>query len=523
LAPLLLFSLLLLPAAEASAEPTAAAHGRVVVVGVDGLSWNVVDAMIARAELPALAALAARGVHARLATVEPVISPTVWTSIATGRSPAAHGITSFFASTLDVRVPTAFERLAASGARVGLYDWLATWPPARLPRGFVIPGWIRRDPSVDPPDVFARAGTTPFTWVVDDLKQPRDFALQAADEVRKKAPRFVALLSRFELDVAAVTFYCVDATSHRFWQPAFPAEPGAAPVIHEAMRGVDRSVGEIVAALRPDDALIVLSDHGFQARPDGPSNVWTTHLHPVLAAAGFDPARDGFVEQSGFQTAVVRVVPGPWDARESTLARLRAFFESARTAAGEPLYRVLTVDVAQPPPGVPGTGLRRRLETLAVRAFLWWLQVRFELPAHAWLVVQHRDDVLSSLAADSRVQIGGRELALSELLHLDTFSGGHDPTGVFLAAGPAFRHEDRRLDVSVLDVAPLVFQLAGRPIPDDLEHALRRDLLDPAWLAAHPPRSAPAASVATVPHPASRTGASDAELEERLKALGYLE
>jgi hypothetical protein len=75
----------------------------------------------------------------------------------------------------------------------------------------------------------------------------------------------------------------------------------------------------------------------------------------------------------------------------------------------------------------------------------------------------------------------------------------------------------------VLDVAPLLFQLAGRPIPDDLEHALRRELLDPAWLAAHPPRSAPAASVATVPHPASRTGASDAELEERLKALGYLE
>ena len=31
-----------------------------------------------------------------LETVEPVISPTVWTSIATGRSPEAHGITSFF-------------------------------------------------------------------------------------------------------------------------------------------------------------------------------------------------------------------------------------------------------------------------------------------------------------------------------------------------------------------------------------------------------------------------------------------
>ena len=104
----------------------------------------MIDPLIAEGALPHFAALAKDGVSADLATVEPVNSPTVWTSIATGRSPEAHGITNFFDTALDRQVPTVFERLAAGGRRVGLYDYLATWPPpsfaARL-----------RDPRLDPP------------------------------------------------------------------------------------------------------------------------------------------------------------------------------------------------------------------------------------------------------------------------------------------------------------------------------------------------------------------------------------
>lgn len=69
--------------ASARAEP------RVVLIGVDGGSWNLIDRAWRRGELPELRALARRGVQAELATVEPTNSPTVWTSIATGwvRSP----------------------------------------------------------------------------------------------------------------------------------------------------------------------------------------------------------------------------------------------------------------------------------------------------------------------------------------------------------------------------------------------------------------------------------------------------
>lgn len=79
-----------------------------------------------------LAAGLALGATAELDTVEPVISPVVWTNIATGRSPRAHGVSGFLTSRRQLRVPTAFERIAAAVQRVGLYEWLVTWPPPRF-------------------------------------------------------------------------------------------------------------------------------------------------------------------------------------------------------------------------------------------------------------------------------------------------------------------------------------------------------------------------------------------------------
>lgn len=98
----------------------ASAAPRVVVIGIDGGSWNLIEAGWRRGELPHLRALAERGRSAVLASVEPTNSPTVWTSIATGRSPTAHGVTHFYATRHAIRAPVVWETLAHRGRRVGL-------------------------------------------------------------------------------------------------------------------------------------------------------------------------------------------------------------------------------------------------------------------------------------------------------------------------------------------------------------------------------------------------------------------
>jgi predicted AlkP superfamily phosphohydrolase/phosphomutase len=83
-----------------------ASLARVFVIGIDGGSWNVIDPMLEAGELPALQALIEKGGSANLETVEPLTSPVVWTSIATGRRPESHGITDFFSTRATIAVPT---------------------------------------------------------------------------------------------------------------------------------------------------------------------------------------------------------------------------------------------------------------------------------------------------------------------------------------------------------------------------------------------------------------------------------
>jgi hypothetical protein len=506
------------------------ARARVVVVGVDGACWSVLDPLLAEGRLPHLAALASRGVTADMDTVEPVISPVVWTSIATGRSPAAHGVTDFLKDARDLAVPTVFERLAVQGLRVGTYEWLVTWPPRGLPGGFVIPAWLRRDERTEPPDVFAGRGPG-YRYALRGVVGRAAYAANARAELAAKAAQWNALAGAFALDVGSVTFYAVDAVSHRFWHDSFPGafadgsapppDPAFAALVQEVVAGLDRAVGEIAAPLGPDDALLVVSDHGFEAE-GRMRRIWSGHAELLLARAGLVPGRDAFTIEGEFAYGFLRVHAGPFAERDALLDRLVAFYAGATTESGEPLFTVEVFDQVERP-----AAARR---PLAARARQWvlrqvlerWFSVRLDADAHAYVLVRPNDAALESAWPDGRVRVAGRTVALAELVDGDGFSGRHHPTALFLAAGGALRHVPQRGRLSVLDVAPLVAYLADAGIPDDLEGRLPEEWIEPGVLARRPPRRVAAEALPRLPAP-DAADAPDAVLLERLRSMGYVE
>src|SRR5690606_16639541 len=70
---------------------------RVLVLGFDGLDPETVDLLISEGELPNFARLRREGAYGRLRSAQPMLSPILWTTIATGRTPDAHGIGHFVA------------------------------------------------------------------------------------------------------------------------------------------------------------------------------------------------------------------------------------------------------------------------------------------------------------------------------------------------------------------------------------------------------------------------------------------
>jgi arylsulfatase A-like enzyme len=83
---------------ESSPKASAGSDGdfKVFLIGVDGLTWRIVDPMLERGELPHIESLIRNGSRAEFITLKPALSPIVWTTIATGKLADQHGIRGFW-------------------------------------------------------------------------------------------------------------------------------------------------------------------------------------------------------------------------------------------------------------------------------------------------------------------------------------------------------------------------------------------------------------------------------------------
>jgi len=124
---------------------SSAPAARVLVVGADGLEWNVLRPLLAQGKCPNLRALMERGSFGHLSTLTPTLSPSLWTTIATGKRPEQHGIQGFTDAALqqytssDRRVPALWNIADQHGRTCNVFGWWITWPVEPV-RGMMVSG-----------------------------------------------------------------------------------------------------------------------------------------------------------------------------------------------------------------------------------------------------------------------------------------------------------------------------------------------------------------------------------------------
>ena len=122
---------------------------RAVVIGIDGADWKVIDALAAAGQMPNLTALRQRGVSGPIETLSDIaLSPVIWTSVATGKTAAKHGISWFMVDQPDgTRVPVRSTNrrcealwtiLARNELRPTVLGWWATYPAEDVGRGTIV-------------------------------------------------------------------------------------------------------------------------------------------------------------------------------------------------------------------------------------------------------------------------------------------------------------------------------------------------------------------------------------------------
>ncbi|MGH9750834.1 MAG: tetratricopeptide repeat protein [Candidatus Polarisedimenticolia bacterium] len=294
---------------------------RVLVLGLDGADWNLLDPLIAAGKLPHIGRLAREGVRGRLRSITPMLSPVIWTSIATGVLPGRHGIIDFLAtagpqgdrvpvtSTLR-KTPAIWNILSDRGVSVGVVGWWATYPAERVD-GFIVSDRVAyqlfgahpardqvRDGKVHPPDLdplvqsltiapetvgikdvsrYVRLPADPASLpaeeskLIDDLKT----AVAAGDTYVRIA---LALEERHRPDFMAVYVESTDTVAHLFMRYAPPPLPGVereqiqrfGRAVDEYYRHADELVGRLLEQAGEGTAVILCSDHGFRTGENRP-------------------------------------------------------------------------------------------------------------------------------------------------------------------------------------------------------------------------------------------------------------
>lgn len=304
-------------------EPGPRAVSRILLVALDGGTWLVADPLLEAGKLPNLAAVAARGVRADLRTLEPTVSPAIWTTIATGVLPDRHGILGFdgvpgqtmttLPNSRMRRVKAFWEILRDAGFTSGTIGWWATWPADSLGEGSYLVS--DRVPYTRMEAAVRRATLTPEdVWppeLLDDVaplvEKPNDldpavarrflgfdeemterFLLRADYRMGDFLPEFkfvyqsdrstlkmaLELLERRRVDLASVYFTGIDTVSHLYWHFTYPEGFASADIRPEDIERfgsviplyyelIDGYLGRLIEAAGEEATIVVVSDHGF--------------------------------------------------------------------------------------------------------------------------------------------------------------------------------------------------------------------------------------------------------------------
>lgn len=278
----------------------AARQHKVVIIGWDGATWDLIDPWIAEGKLPNIAKFRSGGTSGKLRSTDPPFTFPAWTSFLTGKNPGRHGVFDFteripgtkkiqFVNARRVRSQTCWRILSDSGKRVCCMGVPVSYPPEKvngiLICGFDAPGAASEadESSVYPPEALAEINAAVGQYVTsanimqlmndDRHEEALDEILRVMDQKGRTA-RY--LLQREAWDVFMILWGESDLIGHHFWRFCDPQSPLYTPSKSEKVRQaiylvykkLDDWLPQLLEECHETTVKIICSDHGFGGSGD---------------------------------------------------------------------------------------------------------------------------------------------------------------------------------------------------------------------------------------------------------------
>lgn len=537
----------------------------ILIIGLDGADWRILDPWMEDGALPTLAALKARGRWGALTSTIRPESSIAWTTFATGVNAGKHGIFGFAAQQPDsydislntaasIHAPAFWQQAAAAGKKVALLNVPMTYPPQAIPGGAVVAGMLTpstRSPFTQPPDLRERLLAAVPEYVINvehtGLKL-QDFIRATTRAIRARGQAARWLLQQDDWDAMVAVFTATDRLQHYTLHLLHPDHPryNAAqarrllPELLAAYQAIDTAIANLLDEAGPDATVILLSDHGFT--PTARAfyiNAWLRDNGWLALKEQPRKQQSGLWQRLRRHAGLRRLknslplvknvrrppAPAPW-LTSIDWAQTRAFY----SPGGGIRFNVS----GREPQGIVAESEINDLSEALTEAlfdsgtFIQDIYGRKELYEGPWL--SHAPDLIVEPMREGGADQNAIIRKTFAAKHLDDsgeLTGNHAYLGILLAIGPGIKPINWEpapiaaipptiVSARLLDIAPTILHLLGLPIPAEMDGRVLDFVQDNAVSAGD---SAVASSPKTT---ASLSDEDQTIIQERLRSLGYL-
>jgi predicted AlkP superfamily phosphohydrolase/phosphomutase len=517
---------------------------RVLIVGLDGATFDLMLPWIEEGCLPNLARILRSGSKSPLESTIPPITPCAWSSFMTGKNPGKHGLFDFiephgehgfrFTNASFRDGETLWGCLSRHGRRVGVVNVPMTFPPEPV-NGFLISGLDtphELSPFMYPVEIRSDLKQAGIRYRIDqqhlgNMRTDARRRTQLADIRESEQARTAALQHLSDerpCDFRMIVFGSTDQVQHHFWHfmdpshdkhdPAGAAEFGNA--IRDTYAHVDEQLGVLLDECDDDTIVMVMSDHGF-----GPMSNVRLRLNQILADAGLLKFEEGSAPSKLKQSLASwldRMLRSTLssDAKRriaGMLPKLRTWFETLDEAKIDWAHTSAYVNEAYR--SSPAIWINRLQELTDAEADE--LRDRIEEIMLTLVDPKTGEPVISSLERPQEIYHGPHAEKAPDLLPswwldgflLDQsspaapgrpnversttpleggveFAASHRLDGVLMMSGGPIHADFSFEDAKIVDVTPTVLYLMGLPIPDDMDGRVLVEAIDSEFLAANP-------------------------------------
>jgi predicted AlkP superfamily phosphohydrolase/phosphomutase len=547
---------------------------KLLIIGLDGATFDLIRPWAAEGKLPTLAKLMQDGVTGNLESTLPPVTSPAWPTFMTGKNPGKHGVFDFIrprAGTFDmvnasqIKGKLLWEILSEAGYSVGVLNVPITYPPRQV-NGYLIPGLLSPDQgkTVYPADLLkpyeAELGKYRLTPNVQYKAGNEDeFIADLHDLIDTQLRYALRLMKDQPTDVLMLHFLATDNGSHALWRfmdkthprhdPALAAKYGDA--LLKVYQHLDEAVAQVVNLAKISEpsqgcSTIIMSDHGF-----GPLHR-TINLNILFIEKDLMRLKPRFFTQLRWWAFRNGLTPATAYKILSKLGLQNVTAKVSRKARNEMVGKFLsfedvdwsrTIAYSMGHVGQIYLNLQGReshgivipdqyaaarqqvidaLNTLTDPATGKPLVDRIiprEEAAHGpyadqgadlhLILDDYKTIAFPLFATDGRV--------LTPQIRGD--SGCHRLHGIFIGNGPAFVNDAMIPNARIIDLAPTILHILNLPVPEDMDGRVLTGALAPELRG----KATQVGAVATTSTAqVDFTEAEQAEVEERLRALGYL-